>query len=426
MTKKTEEKNNTSNTQAAEEKNNTNNTETTEEKILTVHKENGAETIRKDAYRPGLEGVVATRSAICHVDGENGRLLYRGINIEDLAEHSTFEETSYLLLYSHLPNERELKQFTTLINRQRHLPVTVLEAIKRFPVGMHPMLALQSAITLLQGEDFYADDVSSPLHNLKRAVSLIAKVPTIVAAFDRYRNDEDPFPPVSKFSHAENFLFMLTGEPPDKETARVLDQCLILMAEHTLNASTFVARVIGSTNASVYSAVSGAVGALSGSLHGGANERVLRMLYSIGSPENVPKYVDERLDAGKKIMGIGHRIYKTIDPRAPILKSYIPDMVKRVGGEEGKDLYEIALAMEREVEKRLSHKKIYPNVDFYSAVVMELLRIPIDLFTPVFAVSRVAGWAAHWNEQVDANRIFRPIQEYIGDLSRPYIPLEKR
>jgi len=198
------------------------------------------------------------------------------------------------------------------------------------------------------------------------------------------------------------------------------------MAEHTLNASTFVTRVIGSTNASVYSSVSGAVGALSGSLHGGANERVLRMLYSIGSPENVPKYVEERLDAGKKIMGMGHRIYKTIDPRAPILKSYIPDMVKRVGGEEGKDLYEIALAVEREVDKKLSQKRIYPNVDFYSAVVMELLRIPIDLFTPVFAVSRVAGWSAHWNEQVDANRIFRPIQEYIGDLSRPYIPLEKR
>lgn len=377
-------------------------------------------------YAPGLEDVVATRSSICYIDGEKGRLLYRGISIDELAEMSSFEETAFLLLYNHLPNDRELKQFTTLMGKQRNLPLSVHEAIKRFPVGMHPMLALQSAITLLQGEDFYADDVSSPHHNLKRAVSLIAKVPTIVAAFERCRNGEDPFPPVTRFTHAENFLFMLNGVPPDPYAGKVLDKCFILMAEHTLNASTFTARVIGSTNASVYSAVSGAVGALSGSLHGGANERVLRMLYSIGSPDNVEKFVDEMTDAKKKIMGIGHRIYKTIDPRAPILKSYIPELVKRMGGEEFKQLYEIALALEKEVEKKLAHKKIYPNVDFYSAVVMEILGIPVDLFTPVFAISRVVGWAAHWNEQVEVNRIYRPIQEYIGDIKRHYVPLENR
>ena len=380
----------------------------------------------KNIYSPGLEGVVATRSSICCVDGEKGNLSYRGISIKDLAENSTFEETVYLLLYNHLPAERELKQFTTLIGKQRNIPLTILEAIRRFPVGMHPMLALQSAITLLQGEDFYADDVSSPHHNLKRAVSLIARVPTIIAAFDRRRNGEDPFPPVSRFNHAENFLFMLTGVPPEPYAGKILDKCLILMAEHTLNASTFVARVIGSTKASIYSAVSGAVGALSGSLHGGANERVLRMLYSIGQPDNVPRFVEEMLDTGKKIMGMGHRIYKTTDPRAPILKSYIPELVKKIGGEEYKSLYNTALALEKEVDKKLSHKNIYPNVDYYSALVMELLGIPIDLFTPVFAISRVAGWSAHWNEQIEVNRILRPTQEYIGDLNRPYIPVEKR
>jgi citrate synthase len=388
--------------------------------------EKGKEMKEKAQYKPGLEGVIVTRSSICYIDGESGKLSYRGISIEELAEHSTFEETAYLLLHNHLPNDRELKQFTTLLGRQRVLPLSILEAIKKFPVGMHPMLALQSAIALLQGEDFYADDVSSPLHNIRRATSLIAKIPTIVAAFDRCRNGEDPFPPVSKYNHAENFLFMLTGVPPDPYVGKVLDKCLILMAEHTLNASTFATRIIGSTNASIYSAVSGAVGALSGSLHGGANERALRMLYSIGRPDNVPRFVDEMMGAGKKIMGIGHRIYKTVDPRAPILKSYIPQLIKTVGGEEFKDLYEIAIALEKEVEDKLAHKKIYPNVDYYSAVVLEILGIPVDLFTPTFAISRVVGWAAHWEEQMDANRIYRPLQEYIGDLNRPYVPLENR
>ncbi len=377
-------------------------------------------------YRPGLEGIIATRSAICHIDGEKGKLSYRGITIEELAEHSTFEETAYLLLYNHLPSDRELKEFSTLIARQRHLPLSVSEAIKKFPVGMHPMLALQSAVALLQGEDFYADDVSSPIHNIRRSISLIAKFPTIVAAFDHCRNGEDPLPPVSKYNHAENFLFMLTGDPADPGVARVLDKCFILMAEHTMNASTFTSRVVGSTNASIYSALSAAVGALSGSLHGGANERVIRTLYSIGSADNVPKYVDEMLDSAKKIMGLGHRIYKTTDPRAPILKSYIPGLLEKVGGEEFKELYEIATELEGEVERKLSHKKVYPNVDFYSAVVLEILRIPIDLFTPVFAIARSVGWAAHWMEQVEANRIFRPIQEYIGDLNRPYVPIERR
>ena len=386
----------------------------------------GSESKAAFEYRPGLEGVIATRSAVCHIDGELGKLSYRGISIEELACHSTFEETAYLLLYNHLPSERELKEFSTLIARQRHLPLSVSEAIKKFPVGTHPMLALQSAIALLQGEDSYADDVSSPVHNIRRAISLIAKVPTIVAAFDHCRNGEDPLPPVSKYNHAENFLFMLSGSPADPAVAMVLDKCFILMAEHTMNASTFAARVVGSTNASIYSALSAAAGALSGSLHGGANERVIRTLYSIGSSENVPKYVDEMLDTAKKIMGIGHRIYKTTDPRAPILKSYIPGLLDKVGGEEFKELYEIAVGLEAEVEKKLSHKKVYPNVDFYSAVVLEMLRIPIDLFTPVFAIARSVGWAAHWMEQVGSNRIFRPIQEYIGDLNRPYIPIEKR
>ena len=398
----------------------------TEKEMEKVALPKGNNVKRDEVYRPGLDGVIATRSSICYVDGEKGALSYRGISIVDLAEHSTFEETTYLLLHNHLPNERELKQFSTLMSKQRYLPTSLLETIKKFPVGMHPMYALQAGIALLQGEDFYADDISSPHHNLRRAISLIAKTPTIIAAFDRIRNGEDPFPPVSKYNRAENFLFMLTGLPPDPYVSNVLDKCMIMLAEHSTNASTFTARVIGSTQASIYASVSGAVGALSGSLHGGANERVLRMLYSIGQPENVPNFVDEMLGAGKKIMGIGHRVYKTIDPRAPLLKSYIPEMLKRFGGEEFKDLYEIAITLEKEVDKRLSHKRLYPNVDFYSAVVMEMLGIPVDLFTPVFAIARVSGWAAHWIEQVDANRLFRPTEDYIGDFNRPYIPIANR
>jgi len=377
-------------------------------------------------YRPGLEGVVATRSTISFVNGKKGILEYRGINIEDLVKHSTYEETVFLLLHNHLPNRRELKQFQTLIAKQRSLPASVRDAIINFPVGMHPIMALQSGITLLAGEDFYADDVASPIHNLRRCISLIAKVPTIVAIFDRHRNGEEPMPSVFKYTMAENFLFMMTGKPPDPRIARIFDKLLILHAEHTLNASTLVSRVIASTTGSLYSSVAGAVGALSGPLHGGANERVLRMLYSIGDPKNVEKFVEEMLSTGARIMGIGHRIYKVKDPRAVILQGYLQKLLKMEGGQELRTVYKTAVRLEEVVGKKLGHKRLYPNVDFYSGIVLECLEVPLDLFTNVFAIARVVGWCAHWLEQIGANRLYRPHQEYIGDHRRPYLPIDKR
>ena len=377
-------------------------------------------------YRPGLEGVIATRSSISSVDGLVGKLEYRGHDVKELSEESTFEETVFLLLYNHLPDHREMKQHHTFLSRQKHLPLSVRQAIRQFPVGMHPIVALQSGISLLQGEDFYADEVSSPLHNLRRCISLIAKVPTIVAAFDRHRNGEEPLPPVSKYSLAENFLFMLTGEPPDPEVARIFDKCLILHAEHTMNASTFTGRVIASTQGSLYSAVSGAVGALSGPLHGGANERTLTMLYSVGHPGNVEEFVEERLATGAKISGIGHRVYKVEDPRAYVLQSYLPRLLELKRGEEHKMLYQTALRLEEVLKDKLGKKNLYPNVDFYSGIVYSCLGIPLDLFTTIFAIARAAGWCAHWLEQINHNRLYRPRQEYIGDHNRRYIPIDNR
>jgi citrate synthase len=377
-------------------------------------------------YRPGLEGVVASRSSISYVDGAAGVLEYRGINIRELVEHSTFEETVHLLLRNHLPNQRELAQFTTLMARQRVLPQSVRDAIHNFPVGMHPMVALQAGLALLAGEDYSTDEIGSQSNNIRRSVALISKVPSILAAFERCRNGEEPMPAVSKYSHAENFLFMMRGERPDELEAKIFDALLIMHADHSSNASTFTCRVIGSTLANLYSSVSGAVGALSGSLHGGANERVLRMLYSIGAPDNVERFVDEMTAAGNKIMGIGHRVYKVKDPRADLLQAMIPQLLDVKGGEEWRTLYKTALRLEEVVNAKLGQKKLYPNVDFYSGIVLEILGIPVDLFTTVFAMSRVAGWCAQWVEQVSANRIFRPKQEYIGDHQRPYVPLDRR
>jgi 2-methylcitrate synthase len=386
---------------------------------------NGSATERR-TFMPGLDGVIATRSAISFVDGEQGLLEYRGIKIADLVEHSSFEETCFLLLYNHLPNERELGQFTTLMAKSRPLSQGVREAINAFPVGMHPMVALQAGLTVLAGEDYFADEIGSQRHNIRRSVGMIAKVPSLLAAFDRRRNGEEALPAQTKMTHAENFLFMLTGEKPHPVEAEIFDKLLIMHAEHTMNASTFTCRVIGSTLANPYSSISGAVGALSGPLHGGANERVLRMLYSIGDPNNVDRFVDEMIETGNKIMGIGHRIYRVKDPRATLMQEFIPRLLAVKKSAEWQKLYEIAVRLEEVVHDRFEAKRVYPNVDFYSGIVLEMCGVPMDLFTTVFAMARTAGWCAHWVEQISANRIFRPSQEYIGDHNRPYIPMEQR
>jgi citrate synthase len=379
-----------------------------------------------DEYRPGMEGLIAARSSICYIDGYKGIVEYRGINISELVENSSFEETTYLLLYGQLPNLREFRQFKTLMSKQRYLPRSVLDAIAGFPVGMHPIHALQSSISLLQGEDFYADDVGFFKHNIMRSISLVSKVPTIIAAFDRHRNNEEPIPPISKYTHAENFLFMLTGEPPKKKLSQVFDKCLILHAEHTLNPSTLATRVIASTNASIYSAVSGAVGSLSGPLHGGANEQVLLTLQSIGSPENVDTYLREHLDSGAKIPGFGHRVYRTKDPRAILLQKELEKILSKGRGAEDQILARIASKLEEAAKAELGPKGIYPNVDYYSGMLFKILGIPLDLFIAVFAMARVTGWTSHWMEQITHNRVFRPTQDYIGDHKRPYIPIKER
>lgn len=373
-----------------------------------------------------MEGQVAARSSISFVDGVKGVLEYRGININDLVAKSTYEETVFLLLHGYLPNQREFKYYRTLMSKQRNLPKSVQNAICHFPVGLDPMQALQSAIPLLQGEDLYADDVDFHKHNLLRAFSLISKVPTMIAAFDRHRNDEEPLPPVSRYSHAENFLFMLKGAPPRKKLAAVLDKWLILHAEHTINASTFTGRVIGSTTSPLYSAVSGAVGALYGPLHGRANQDSLLNLESIGDPGNVSSYLEQAMATKAKIPGMGHRVYKTKDPRAVLLEKEIADLIKSYGGKKDKVLFQTARKLEKAARSKLGSKGVYPNVDFYSGILLHTLDIPQSLYTSVFAMARISGWSAHWIEQVSQNRIYRPIQQYIGDHNRKYIPLEQR
>jgi citrate synthase len=373
-----------------------------------------------------MEGQVAARSSIGFVDGKRGILEYRGINIKDLVNNSNFEETVFLLMRGDLPNSREFKKYKTLMSKQRNIPRSVMKAILNFPVGLDPMQALQSAIPLLQGEDFYADDVEFRKYNLLRATSLISKIPTIIAAFDRYRNDEEPVPPKSKYTHAENFLYMLHNKKPKKKLALLLDKCLIVHAEHTINASTFTGRVIGSTTASIYSSISGAVGALYGPLHGRANRDALLNLESIGDPENVETYFEEAMVSKSKIPGLGHRVYDTKDPRAILLEKEISDVINTHGGKKDKKLFKTARKLEKVATARLSAKGVYPNVDFYSGILLNILNIPQSIYTPVFAMSRVSGWSAHWIEQVSQNRIYRPIQQYIGDHNRKYIPLEQR
>lgn len=370
---------------------------------------------------PGLEGVAIAESGISFVDGQAGRLEYRGISVEELAEHSTFEETSFLLLYGRLPTTDELAGFKSDLASVRRLKYRIVDLIKCLPETGHPMDALQAAIAAVGM--FYP-----PRHNLDdtaRAAAcarLIAKTPTIVAAFQRLRRGDDHIKPRSDLSLAGNFLYMMNGEEPDPEKERILDICLILHADHTMNASTFAGRVVGSTMADPYCVVSSALGALSGPLHGGANEDVMALLGHIGKPDKARPIVEKMIADKAKIPGFGHRVYKTLDPRAKILKKY----AERLANKTGKPHYAIAVEVEKVVQEHYGEKGIWPNVDFFSGIVYTGLGIPTDCFTPIFAIARVAGWLAHWLEQMQGNRIFRPTQKYIGQHDQPYVTIEKR
>ena len=373
-------------------------------------------------FKPGLEGIPATKSSVSYVDGQKGILEYRGINIKELAKKSSFIETSYLLIWGHLPSKEELQSFEDEIRNHRRIKYRIRDMMKCFPETGHPMDALQTSAAAL-GLFYSRRALDNPEYIRAAVVRLLANIPTMVAAFELMRKGNDPVKPRDNLDYAANFLYMLNEKEPDPLAAKVFDVCLTLHAEHTINASTFSAMVTASTLTDPYGVIASAVGTLAGPLHGGANEDVIDMLSEIGSVENVRPYLEKYFGAKGKIVGFGHRVYKVKDPRAIILQELAVELFEKFGYEK---YYEIALEMEKVVEERLGHKGVYPNVDFYSGLVYRKLGIPSDLFTPVFAIARVAGWLAHWKEQLVANRIFRPTQIYSGGHDVSYTPLEKR
>lgn len=368
----------------------------------------------------GLEGIVAAATATSLVDGKKGRLVYRGYDIRDLAEHSNYEEVAFLVWHGRLPKEDELEQLKREMAAQRDLPEPVERWLAEAPKDAHPMDVLRTAVSAL---GLYDPDVrdNSEAANLRKSIRLTAQVPTIVAGYERYRKGEKRVAPSESGSLAESFLHMLLGKPPDREVAHVFDICLVLHTEHGLNASTFSARVTSSTLSDLHSAITSAIGTLKGPLHGGANEQVMKTLLEIGEPSHARDYVERALAEKKRIMGFGHRVYKTEDPRATILRRYSEELGKRTAQSKW---YEIS----REVEKVMREDKpdIYPNVDFYSASVYYMMGIPIDQYTPIFAISRMAGWTAQLLEQYAHNRLIRPESEYVGPESLKYVPIGER
>jgi len=373
-------------------------------------------------FKPGLEGIPVTKSSICDIDGIRGKLLYRGYDIDELAQKSSFLETAFLLIWGELPTVDELKNFEDEVQMHRRLSFRVRDMMKCFPSSGHPMDALQSSAASL-GLFYSRRAIDDPKYVYNAVIRLIAKIPTMVAAFQLIRKGQDPIQPRDDLSYSSNFLYMLTEKEQDPLAAKVFDKCLILHAEHSLNASTFSARVTASTLTDPYAVVASAVGTLAGPLHGGANEDVIAMLEKINTPENAVSFIKDALLAKRKIMGFGHREYKVKDPRATILQTLAEELFERFGKDE---MYEVAKKLEEEALPIFGTKGIYPNVDYYSGLVYRKLGIPNDLFTPIFAISRVAGWLAHWREQLGANRIFRPSQIYTGSKPRNWIPLDQR
>ncbi|MBI3920906.1 MAG: citrate synthase [Armatimonadetes bacterium] len=368
----------------------------------------------------GLRDIIAGTSEICYLDGVEGILAYRGYDIHDLADKATFEEVVYLLWFGQLPNKSELGQFTAKLAAHRPLPPKLIDAMRSFPANAIPMSSLRTVVSALAGYDPLAD-VHTPEANLEKAYRLTAQLATIVAALDRVRKGLAPVEPDPTLSHAANFLYMLSGEKPDEMESRVFDIALVLHADHEFNASTFACRVIAGTLADMYSAVVGGIGALKGPLHGGANEAVMRMLDEVGDRRKVETYVRGKLERKEKVMGFGHAVYRTEDPRATHLRVMSKELCEKTGHPE---LYEMSNAIENLM---YSEKKINANVDFYSATTYHALGISTDLFTPIFAVSRVSGWTAHILEQYANNKLIRPRSEYIGPaLNQPWVPIEER
>jgi len=368
----------------------------------------------------GLEGVIALESELSSIDGQKGELIYRGYDINDLAEGASFEEVVYLLWNGELPTEDELEALRSELQSERSLPAPVVDFLRNVPDDAHPMAVLQTTVSALGLYDQEAN-VMEEAANRRKAVRILAQIPSLIATFDRLRKGLDPVAPLEEGSMARNFLYMLNDEDPGEAAERIFDVCLVLHADHGLNASTFTSRVVGSTLSDMYSAVPSAIGALKGPLHGGANREVMRMLLDIDEKGADPAdYVRKRLEEGDRIMGFGHRVYKTMDPRAAILR----DMVKELSEEEG-DMkwYEYSMAV---LETMKEETGIDPNVDFFSASTYYQLGLDPDLFTPIFALSRTAGWTAHLLEQWADNRLIRPRAEYVGKHDRTFVPLGER
>lgn len=371
------------------------------------------------AASAGLRGVVAAQSAIGDVNGEQGILIYQGYDIHDLAEHSTFEEVVFLLWNGRLPRQEELDDLTAQIRANYKVPGEIIAGMKYMPKDADPMDVLRTCVSAL---DFYDREG----HGTDResahaaAVKVTGQMGTLVAAWDRIRNGKDPITPDPSLSIAENFLYMLRGEKADADEARIFDIALILHADHELNASTFTTRVVAGTLADMYGAVTAGIAALAGPLHGGANTAVMKMLIEIDDPAKIDEWVDNALAAKRKIMGIGHAVYKTEDPRATWLRKFSKQMADKKGDQKW---YE----MSQRIEKLMNEKKgMFPNVDFYSASTYYLMGIPLDLFTPIFAVSRISGWTGHILEQYANNKLIRPRAEYIGARDQKYVPIAER
>ncbi len=392
------------------------------------------EDVCKPMLNTGLRGVVIADTRISDVQGAAGKLIYRGYLIQDLANNATFEEVAYLLLFEKLPNAAELKAFKDQLAAERDIPPEVIAALKTRPKDAQVMDILQAGVSLLANHDPDIIDQTQEAA-VRISIRLIAKFPTLLAAWDRIRNDKEPVQPSAKLGHAANFLYMLNGEEPDEEVSRFMDVCLVLHAEHSFNASTFAAREVASTRAHMYASVGAAVGSLSGELHGGANMRVMEMLKKIGSVDKVKDYVNEQFDAGRVIFGLGHAVYDTDDPRAHILSPMSKRMGERIGDTRWYEMSQLLEKTGKDEFNKRKGKDIYVNVDFYSASLYYAMGIPIDLFTPVFAISRISGWAAHVIEEYFAGAapkpmLYRPESEYIGDYCGPDVcelePLEDR
>ena len=386
---------------------------------MRENKRNKKDMTQSKVAPKGLEGVTAADSGLARIDGEVGELRYCGYLITDLAEHSDYAETVYLLWHKELPTKSQYDALKESLRANRDVPGAVMDLLRKNARGLEPMDALRTAVSLLSVDDIEGSQTDRQV-NLKRAIKITACVPTIIAAYDRLRRGEEPVAPDADLAHAANFLYMLTGSQPNDEVARMLDTCLVLHAEHGFNASTFAGRVTAATLSDIYSSVTSAIGALKGPLHGGANTAVMNMLVEIGDVQNVEQFIDAKLANHEKIMGFGHRVYKVVDPRAIVLRKFSARTADLTGESKW-------FEMSEKIESLMkSRKGIDMNVDFYSASTYYSMGIAGDLFTPIFALSRVSGWVAHILEQHESNRLIRPRSNYVGSEDREYVYMDKR